>query len=85
MNFYFELAECVTDPRLGRYFVARDFEDKRALLDSTRYLVMIRESERVWAQDGDSVYYVKNRRDHVGISIVDEDEFLLVMLRSRTV
>jgi hypothetical protein len=85
MNFYFELAECVTDPRLGRYFVAHNCEDIHALFKSTRCSVMVRESERVWAQDGDRVYYVKNRRDHVGIGIVDEDEFLLVMLRSRTV
>jgi hypothetical protein len=85
MNFYFELAECVADPKLGRYFVARDIEDKEALLHG-RYIRMIRESERVWSQDNDTVTFLKNRSAALGADAeIDEDEFLLVILRSREV
>jgi hypothetical protein len=84
MNFYFELAECVADPKLGRYFVARDIEDKDALLHS-RYIRMIRDSERVWSQDNDTVTFLKNRSALGTDAAIDDDEFLLVILRSREV
>ena len=80
MNYYFEIAECLADEQ-GRYFAAYDV----IYFGLGRHLTLLRNSERVWAENEQGAEYIKHRYADINQTQVDPKEFMWVKLRSQRV
>lgn len=83
MNVFFELAESFVGKTVGlpgRYVAA--YSVRSMVPIPSRYLNLMRWSERVWTEDETGVRYIKNRFDSASVAVVDMKEFFLVKLRS---
>jgi hypothetical protein len=83
VNVYFELADCAAKDVGGKYFALYNTPKSTAIMNHTRYLMLC--SERVWAEEEDSVRFLKHRRQAAESTPVDEREFVWIRLQCRTV
>jgi hypothetical protein len=82
MNVFFELADCMVDPKCGKYFAAYGVRKSEAIA-GTRYLALMQSSDRAWAEDDNGdVRFLKHRFADIPLVQVDMKEFFWVKLRS---
>ena len=81
MNVYFELSDCVVDPKCGKYFAAYDVRKSEAIA-GTRYRGLMASSDRAWAEEDGEVRFLKHRFADIPLVQVDMKEFFWVKLRS---
>lgn len=77
MNIYFELSDFLADKFKHKYYFAT------SVSEDGRHMNLMRNSERVWAEQGGVVWYLKNR--HVSLeplTEVDMKEFMWIKLQS---
>ena len=89
MNYFFEIAECMTDGEAigypGRHFAVYNAR-KSAIIGGIRYAGMARASDRIWEENDDgSVRFLKHRYSEASTTPVDMKEFFWVKLKSQTV
>jgi hypothetical protein len=86
MNVYYELADCIVDPKLGKYFAAYDrTETPQGWAHRSKHRNLMQYSDRVWAEDEYGVRFLKNRYESLGSARVDMKEFFWIKLKSQTV
>lgn len=86
MNFYFEVAECMTGGEefgySGRYYAVYNAR-KSAIVGGIRYGGLTRSSDRVWIEEDDGkVRFIKNRLVEPSTAVVDMKEFFWIKLKS---
>ncbi len=89
MNYFFELAECMTGGEefgySGRYFAVYNAR-KSAIVGGIRYSGLTRSSDRIWIEEDDgSVRFLKHRYKEARTTVVDMKEFFWVKLKCQTV
>jgi hypothetical protein len=85
MNVFFELADCMVDPKCGKHFAAYGVRKSEAIA-GTRYLALMQSSDRAWAEEDDgTVRFLKHRFADASITNVDMKEFFWIKLRSVSV
>ena len=84
MNYYYEFPETVSvfDRQGGGYYVLRDHQAGNLAEAAFRY------ATRIWEEDSEGVRIIKNFNALVDLLpkplVYDEQEFLLVKLRAKT-
>ena len=84
MNVFFEISDCMVDPKCGKYFAAYDVRKSEAIA-GTRYRGLMQSSDRAWAEEDSGVRFIKNRFADASITEVDMKEFFWIKLRSVSV
>lgn len=84
MNVYYELADCIVDPKLGKYFAVYNVRENQPIVGS-RHLGLMQNSVRVWAEDEHSVRFIKHRYESLSNAKVDVKEFFWIKLKCQTV
>ncbi len=85
MNVFFELADCMVDPKCGKYFAAYGVRKSEAIA-GIRYRALMQNSDRAWLEDDNgSVRFVKHRYAMADKTPVDMKEFFWIKLKSKNV
>lgn len=80
MNVFFELAEGVVEQQGGRYFAL--YDTRKSAIIGGAYRQLLLKSNRVWAEEEESVKFLKHRWEEASEAKVDMKEFMWVKLQS---
>ena len=80
VNVYYELADCMAGPQ-GRYFAVYGL-GMDEVRNKTRYLGLMRSSDRAWEESENGVRFIKNRVLDINTANVDMREFFWIKLKS---
>lgn len=84
MNVYYELSDVIVGPEgEGKYFAAYDVRKSAAIAGP--YMLLMQNSERAWAEEGDTVRFLKHRWADAAATPVDMREFFWIKLKSQAV
>jgi hypothetical protein len=84
MNVFFEVSDCMVDPKCGKYFAAYGVRKSEAIA-GTRYRALMQSSDRAWAEEDGKVRFLKHRFADAHIKEVDMREFFWIKLKSQAV
>jgi hypothetical protein len=82
MNVFFEIADCAVEEFEHKYLALYDVQSVAISGYGAQTMQM---SERVWAEEKDSVKYLKNRLTGSKDSPIDMKEFFWIKLKSKTI
>ena len=80
VNVYYELNESMVSQQ-GRYFAVYGLSMDE-VRNKTRYLGLMRSSDRAWEEGEHGVRFIKNRTQDIRTAQVDMKEFFWIKLKS---